>query len=801
MVRIPFISRWFTKADPAAAAALFKTRYAHFKALLDSNAELLSLVTDMEEKLRGDTAFGMAYVRSQASRSVFHASRMVQSFDALSGGRYPELAAILDSIRSKIGEFTAGRERRDDCPIILLHRDICRDQIDCVGGKNANLGEMRSRAGMPIPEGFAITTAGYAAFVRHGGFQDEIRKIEMEVETDDPDSIVAASEGIQHLFLAADPPPELSGAILAAYEDLCARRGRRVPIALRSSAIGEDSELSFAGQYLTVLNVPPGRIIDNYKRVLASLFTPRAMAYRLNKGIPSEDTAMSVVCLEMVQSRASGVMYSRHPYDLLDENVLVNAVWGLGPYAVDGVVEPDCLRLSKEEPPRLLSAKVAPKTVRLAGRGDGGTVEEAVDPELRDTPCLEPAQAEALAAMAVALERHFQCPQDIEWAIDAEGRILLLQARPLRVEAAADGKPAGTTPLIPGFDLLLQGGEVACPGIGCGPVRHVSPETDLAAVPPDSVLVAEHSSPKFALILPRSQAVVTNAGSVTGHMASLTREFSVPALLNTHSATAALAEGEIVTVDAYSARVYRGRVPELVKLRRERGNFMMDTPVYQTLRRLAELVIPLHLVDPKSPDFIPGNCRSLHDLMRYMHELSYTEMFQISDLTTNKGSFSLHLQARLPLDLYLVDLGGGLSTHHSVKRYVKPDEVVSRPFKALLDGMLSEDLRHMEPRPVDLKGFFSVMGQQMMSNPTAGGERFGDRSYAIISDKYMNFSSRVGYHYGVIDSYCGKNVNKNYINFQFKGGAADETRRNRRVRSIALILSGNYHYDPTHGPE
>jgi pyruvate,water dikinase len=118
---------------------------------------------------------------------------------------------------------------------------------------------------------------------------------------------------------------------------------------------------------------------------------------------------------------------------------------------------------------------------------------------------------------------------------------------------------------------------------------------------------------------------------------------------------------------------------------------------------------------------------------------------------------------------------------------VEVEQVVSSPFKALLTGMLHEDLKHQIPRPVQLQGFFSVMSEQMLSNPHAA-DRFGDRSYAIISDKYLNFSSRVGYHYSILDSYCGQTMNKNYITFSFKGGAADDLRRIRRVRSISLIL-------------
>jgi pyruvate,water dikinase len=245
--------------------------------------------------------------------------------------------------------------------------------------------------------------------------------------------------------------------------------------------------------------------------------------------------------------------------------------------------------------------------------------------------------------------------------------------------------------------------------------------------------------------------------------------------------------GMEITVDGYSGRVYEGKAVELLSLQKTRESHMKGTPVFETLKQVAASIVPLHLFDPRSPAFVPESCQSIHDVMRLIHELSYTEMFQISDMVSNGGGCAVKLDVRVPLDLYVIDLGGGLVEQAARCRKIVPDQIVSIPFKALLEGMTHEDLRYHKPRPVEFKGFFSVMSEQMLSN-THSAERFGDRSYAIISDKYLNFSSRVGYHYGILDSYCGKTINKNYITFSFKGGAADDIRRNRRVRAIGLIL-------------
>ena len=202
------------------------------------------------------------------------------------------------------------------------------------------------------------------------------------------------------------------------------------------------------------------------------------------------------------------------------------------------------------------------------------------------------------------------------------------------------------------------------------------------------------------------------------------------------------------------------------------------------------MILPLHLLNPKSPDFTPKSCTSLHDIMRLVHEVSYTEMFQISDLVSDKGEGAVKLDARIPIDLHIIDLEGGLVGITRGAKKVTIDNIASIPLKALLKGMTHKELDGREPKPVHLKGFMSVMSRQMLAPPLNAGQRFGDRSYAIIADRYINFSSRVGYHYSVLDSYCGETITKNYITFSFKGGAADDVRKNRRARSIAEMLKG-----------
>ncbi len=771
--------------------AAFTVKYDNFKLLLESNTELLKIISDIEQKLRGQSPFGLPYIEAQTMRAFFHCSRMIHCIEKMADRPYAGLKAALEAVQQAI-TGQAGAVTRSACrDFVLNHARISRELTDAVGEKNANIAEVHNRAGLLIPRGFAITTAAFDHFMSSNRLLEVVQRLKAQADIIETETILQVSEQIQMVMAESDVPEDLGRIILESYDRLAAEtppERRPLKISMRSSAIGEDSTLSFAGQYLTVLNVPREQILAEYKNILASLFTPRAIAYRLHMGIPFSEASMAVACMEMIPAHASGVMYTRNPVNALDNRVLINAVWGLGPYAVDGIVPPDSYYLDKSDPPALLKSRIQEKLVRLVGRADGYVTEEQVDPGLRNHPCLTPEQAQELAAAGLHLESLFGGPQDVEWALDEQGRFVILQARPLRLEGR-DADAKGLAPDIPeGAQLMLDDADVACPGIGCGPVVVVRSESDLTSFPDGGVLVAVHASPQYVMVMNKAQAIITDFGSIVSHMASLAREYMVPTLMNLRRATAALAPGETVTIDAYNGRVYRGRVPEVLNSGLRHGGFVVKGPAYQALRRRADLIVPLNLTDPRSPQFNEQSCRTMHDIMRYIHETSYTIVFQLGDLVTDRSSVSARLKAAIPLDLYVIDLFGGLKVDATRVAAVTPEDVTSVPFLALLRGMLHRELSAPQTRPVNLSGFFSVMGEQMVSQPGAGGERFGDRSYAIVSDKYLNFSSRVGYHYSVLDCYCGRTAAKNYINFQFKGGAADDIRRSRRARMIEKVL-------------
>ncbi len=789
--------------------AVFRFKYTLFKELLAANSELLTILSDMEEKLKGNHIFGSLYIKSQANRALMHTFKMVKNLNVLSGGRYIALYDILDKLNQQITSIINEKQEIKLKVNVIQYSHILKKDADWVGGKSANIGEIKNRLNIPVPEGFAITTRAFDSFLEKNNLKEEILQRKNMIDTDGMNQqgdlnnlelLNRLSSEVIELIKSKPVPEDIIADIKSASKSLWGEDSKNIRVAMRSSAIGEDGELSFAGQYLTILNVHPNKIAEAYKSIIASLYSARSISYRISKGIYDYNLAMAVACIKMVDSVASGVMYTRHPYNIVDDNILINAVWGLGPYAVDGIIVPDSYIVEKGGVRAIKSRYISKKEVQLIcnNDSDGGVIETSVPIEKQLSPCLSDDQIEQLALYGEQLEKYYNCAKDIEWAVDNSGKIIILQSRPLKINVASKNGVIRKAPPISGYQLLIDDSEVASQGVGSGRAFHVLSESDLLSFPKDAILVAHHSSPEYVVVMKKCSAIITESGSVSGHMAALAREFNVPTLmgLGAQDALNLIPNGMEITVDAYTGRVYKGVVKELLLAVEKKEAHMKETAVYEHLKIVAELMTPLYLINPKAPEFIPSGCRTLHDIARFCHEFSYIEMFSVSDIVSKRHGCSFKLKASLPIDLHIIDLGNGLSyqnsdnsqADNSCNNNICVEDILSIPFIALLKGMLNKEVNSMEPRPVNFSGLFSVMQQQIISPGNAGGERFGDRSYAIIADKYLNFSSRVGYHYSVVDAYCGETINKNYITFSFKGGAADDIRRNRRVRSIALIL-------------
>ena len=331
---------------------------------------------------------------------------------------------------------------------------------------------------------------------------------------------------------------------------------------------------------------------------------------------------------------------------------------------------------------------------------------------------------------------------------------------------------------------MLEGGQRAVGGVASGPVYWLHNDREIDKIPNGAVVVLRHPSTRLVLVMDRLNAIITEIGSPTDHMTILAREFKLPTIVGAGPAVSKLQSEQLVTLDADHVRVFPGIVVELLQHRYEKEESWQETMMFQKYRQIIKKIVPLHLIDPESPDFQADRCTTLHDITRFCHEKAMDAMFSpnVEEMVSAPGVS--RLQSDLPFNLFIMDLGGGLAP--GAQKVITEKDILCRPLQAMLRGFHHPEIRSGQVAP-DLRGFISVFANTMYDQGKAEGG-LGGKSFAIVSDNYLNFSSRLGYHFGLVDAYISPEINDNYISFQFKGGAASIDRRERRVRMLEVIL-------------
>lgn len=766
---------------------LFIQRYRAFREVLNNNNNVLMTVADMQEKADGAYVFDKAYVESSYQTVAGGIKLIIENLNVLADQKYKDLSIpyqkIDEAIRNRIGiKVTVPKTDY----VIPLSR-LGKENIASTGGKIACLGELANALGFPVPSGFVVTTYAYQAFVQHNNIQDILHERTKRLDIRNYDELTATSHEMQKLIRSGNIPAYLEEAVLDAHRSMCQEAGQEdLKVSVRSSALHEDIMISFAGQYKTALNVRAEDLLDQYKNVLSSQFTPRALYYYKDKGFDVEEMAMAVGVLAMVPAKVSGIMYSRDPGSPQENATLISAVWGLGAYAVGGEVLTQDYKVSGKKGKKINLRQAGSQEVMLVARPEGGTEQVSLKGELLATPCLSDEQISRLASYAREVETHFGQPQDMEWAVDQEDRLYLLQSRPLRLPSQKTKSDESRPRIAKGYKILLDKGTIACRGVGAGPVCIVNSEGDLADFPEGGVLVVKHAHPEFSVGLPKASALVADIGSVLGHLAKVAGEYNVPAIFNTETATRVLKNGMRVTVDAEYANIYEGIVEEVLRGRKIDGISKIPSSLKQ-LQEILQMIAPLTLTDPRSPNFKPSGCKTLHDITRFAHEVSMQAMFQISQESHFSDKSTKQLVCEVPMQWWVIDLEDGIKEGVKGKK-VRPEEIVSIPMQALWQGMTAVPWKG--PPPVDTKGFLSaVFGAT--TDPSivpSVPKRFADKNYIIISKHFCNLSCRLGFHFSTTEAYVGDNPNENYISFIFKGGAADVDRRVRRIQFIGKLL-------------
>ncbi|GAB6125808.1 PEP/pyruvate-binding domain-containing protein [Humidesulfovibrio idahonensis] len=762
----------------------FSVLYKKFKGILERHNAILELIGDMGDKLGGDYIFDRQYILDSCERLGDQVFKLISDLNLLCQGKNVALFTAFERIQLRVREELAGRRVLSRTDHILPLSELTHDLADEGGNKMASLGDIKNILGFNTPDGFVITAGAYFETMTRAELRKPVAESIRALCASEGEGLEEQSRTLRQAVMDMPLPRELRQAIEHAAGQLSS--GGPQLLAVRSSAWDEDSESSFAGMYETVLGVAPADILPAYRRVLASLFCEEALRYRLHHGLCAEEPAMAVGVMPMVDALVSGGLYTYAPLQEQDQAMVVSAAWGLGKPIVDGTAETDTYLLRREPPHELLSADIADKTTRLVLAAGGGTRTESVPEAERAQPCLSAAQLALLAKTAMTLEHFFKRPLDVEWAMTPQGELVVLQARPLSIRPRACAQTEDAAEAVKGVPMLISGrGVTAMGGVSSGPVHIMAEGEDLSAFPYGAILVARHSSPRFAKVMPKCRGIITDVGSATGHMATIARELRVPTLVQTGSATRTLREGQEITLDADHQVVYEGVVEALCRFELVREDVFEESWEYRTLKRVLKHISPLTLLDPKSDAFAPESCRTFHDIARYVHQRAVDKLTSLAETHQDiRERAPRRLVTRLPLGLTVIDVEGGLDAAAGEE----PDErdIRCRPLKALMEGLNIAGMWETSPVAVDMGSFMSSVTRTFGAE-AAHPSRMG-RNLAVISREYLNLHLRLGYHFTVVDAFLGGSVNDNAIAFRFMGGVTDLTRRSRRAALVAAIL-------------
>jgi len=488
-------------------------------------------------------------------------------------------------------------ERREK--FILWFDELGIADVPLVGGKNASLGEMYRQLtskGVKVPNGFAVTAAAYRHYLEKSGLKDKIREELKGLNTSSMHSLSTKGHNVRQMILKSPIPPEIEYEIIAAYERLENQSHKNLDVAVRSSATAEDlPDASFAGQQETFLNIRgPHELLDACRKCFASLFTNRAISYRVDKKFDHFSIALSIGVQKMVRSdlSCSGVMFTIDTESGFDKIVLINSSWGLGESVVQGAVNPDQFIVFKPTLEKgfspILGKKLGEKAIKVVYSSGGSKTIKYVSTSEKERSKFTISEPEILqlAKWAIVVENHYSkkrgryTPMDMEWAKDGQsGELFIVQARPETVQSQKNKNMLEQYELKAKGKVLIEG-EAIGEKIGSGVARVIMDVSSISDFRKGEVLVTDTTDPDWEPIMKIASAIVTERGGRTSHAAIVSRELGIPAVVGTGNATEKIRTGKAVTVvcsEGEKGRVYEGEL-----LYRVKKTSMRDLPYTHT---------------------------------------------------------------------------------------------------------------------------------------------------------------------------------------------------------------------------
>ena len=742
----------------------FRFRYETLRSLLNKNGNALQILSDLEADLNHIRHYDKR-IKRPIQRLITESLLMAQELNLMSGDHYTDLYDVIFKLRTKTDALFSDPQPDEQKPLAVMLDDPAAADPFLIGGKAAGLQKLMRFFPDHVSPGFVITTAAYRRVLEDNNLQDRIRILLNNLDvTEDQSQFQSRTRTIRNMIREAEVGTEIKSAIKT-RADMLMRRFSDCLWAVRSSAVCEDGPQSFAGQFDSELQVKTADLSTAYLHVLAGRFTDRAVRYRMHHNLREVDTPMAVLFMPMVDPASAGVVYTAGIKTADDDHMEISTVPGLANRLVRGEIPGDTFLVSKGATPEI--KRILP--------ADGNTVVTAVSYITNETVL---AVAGLAAQAAVKLGHEL----DIEWAVDKKGKVHLLQARRLNVAAPDEikVKTARGKDTVP----ILEGGITIFPGRAEGPVKFIKPGDNLTEIPDGAVAVVEQPRPELVAILPKIAALLVTEGSPVGHLATLVREFAVPCIFRLGKNTGLLSGKGTISVNATKRCVYEGirwpgiRERVLTRIADENRHEKKSGPLY-------DLVLGLNFLDPDASSFKAGSCQSVHDTLRFMHEMSVRSMFGFGD-SQNRGwsKTSSRLISDLPLKIQLIDLDQSISEN---TRKVAPEAVASVPFQALWRGISDSRLLWPERWEKTMRGMPSEFTETVLGG-NRGPRRPADKNYAIIAGDYLNLNARFAYHYAMVDAMVGPGTEHNHVHFRFRGGGAREDNRQRRARFLERVL-------------
>ena len=723
---------------------LIQKKYTAFEQLRHRDVQALELISRLEEINQRRLPCDLEHVKELCARLNAETQNLTDCLQAFHPVRYSLLANYQQKYAFYARLALLEHNPVTDPPYAQSLSQLLTE--DLAGGKGAALSFVRSHLKLPVPPGVVITTRAFHRFLAHNNLRSCIDRELARLGPDAEQEYAQVSRRIQEQVLQAELPSEICRAVESAFP---AQGLDTAFVALRSSAVAEDAQSSFAGQYESLLHVSPQDWKQAYVSVLASKYSAHALYYRVRQGYTDRQTPMAVVVMPMLEPEVSGIMYTRREHDPACMDV----------YMVRGGGQ------------ELAAGSKCQARVTLSRR-EGQWVMEQDGDFLLDNSSLK-----QLAQAGLSLDQAFASAQDVEWVVQPGQGLYIVQSRPLHFYAPR--KPAlpheYTGP-------VLGRGQWVSSGRAAGKIYHLDHRGSPFQIPSGCVLVLKTLPPEITPALDRVRAVLAGQGSPACHFASVAREAGVPVLCNV-SGLEDIEQGVVVSVDADQGLILSGNV---VGSGTEKPSppAGLSSEVQLRLEKALPFIAALSLRDPGTDDFRIQGCRSLHDIVRFAHESGVREMFSLVGRRGLNRFGAKRLESSLPLVMHLLDVGRGLLSGTRKNKVVGVDQIQSRPMLSLWTGLSSPGVK-WDPAILhyDWDAFYKSSAH---FTDVEKSTQFS--SYAIVAQDYVHAMLRFGYHFAVVDAMVCPTVEHNYIHFSFKGGGGRNIQRLHRLQIIACVL-------------